>query len=61
MVRIDEVIDLFLDGSGVEGNVVLREELLLFIIVDFIVFYRANFGLPCLFRTEEFVQILLLS
>jgi hypothetical protein len=39
VVGIDEVVDLLFDGPGIEGNIVLREELLLFIIVDFIVFY----------------------
>jgi len=61
MVRIDKVINLFLNGSRVEGNVVFREELLLLIIVDFIVFYGANLRLACLFGSEKFVQILLLS
>jgi hypothetical protein len=61
VVGIDEVIDFFFDGPGVEGNIVFGKELLLFIIVEFIVLYGANFRLPCLFRSEQFVQILLLS
>lgn len=61
MVRIDKVINLLFDGSRVEGNVVLREELLLLIIVDFIIFYGADLRLARLFGSEKFVQILLLS
>lgn len=61
MVRINKVIDLFLDGPGMDGNIVFRKELLLFIIVDFIVLYRTDFRLPSLFRSQKFVQILLLS
>jgi len=61
MVRIDKVINLLFDGFRVEGNVVFREELLLLIIVDFIIFYGAYLRLACLFGSEKFVQILLLS
>lgn len=61
MVRIDKVINLLFDGSRVEGNVVLREELLLLIIVDFIIFYGADLRLARFFGSEKFVQILLLS
>lgn len=61
MVGIDEVIDLLLDGPSMEWNIVFRKELLLFIIVDFIVLYGADFRLSCLFRSKKFVQILLLS
>jgi hypothetical protein len=61
MVRINEVIDLLLDGLGIIGNIVFRKELLLFIIVDFIVLYGTDFRLSCLFRTKKFVQVLLLS
>lgn len=46
MVRINEVIDLLFDGLSISGNVVFRKELLLLVIVDFIVFYRADFRLP---------------
>lgn len=33
MIGIDEIIDLLFDGPRIEGNIVFRKELLLFIIV----------------------------
>lgn len=33
VIGIDEIVDLLFDGSRIEGNIVFRKELLLFIIV----------------------------
>jgi hypothetical protein len=37
MVRVHELFDLILDRAGIGRNVVFREELLLFVIVDLII------------------------
>lgn len=50
VVGVDESVDFFLDIFGVLGYVFLREELLLFVVVDFVVLYRADRRLLGLLR-----------
>ena len=39
VIRVDKMIDLFLDGAGMCRNIILGEELLFLVIVDFLIAY----------------------
>ena len=61
VVGIDEIVDFFLDSLGVQGYVVLREELFFFVVVDLVIANRANFGLTDLLGAQQFAQVFLLG
>ncbi len=37
MVRVDELVDFFFDCACMEGDIIFRKELFLFIIVNFVI------------------------
>jgi len=44
VIRINQVVDLFLDGSDVSRDIFFGEELLLFLVVEFIVADGTDLG-----------------
>lgn len=60
MIRINEIFDFLLDSSCIERYVLFGKKLFLSVVVDFIIFCRANFGLFLFFYTHEIVNFLLL-
>lgn len=61
MVGVDELVDFLLDGACVERDVVFGEELLFFVVVDFVIADGTYFRLLAFLRSQQLVQLLLLS
>jgi hypothetical protein len=60
VVGVDELVYLFLDAAGVERDVVFGEELFLLIVVDLVIAYRPDFGLPVLLGSQQPSEIVFL-
>lgn len=61
MIGIDELVNFLLDGACIERNVVFGEELLFFIVIEFVIANGADFGLFAFFGSQQFGEFLLLS
>jgi hypothetical protein len=52
VIRVNQIIDLLLDGSRVEGYIVLGKKLLLLIVIDLIVLDGTYLRLPRLLTAQ---------
>jgi len=60
MIRVNEVFDFLLDGSGIDRNVVFGKELFLSVVVEFIVFDWTDFWCFLFLNVEQVGDLLLL-
>jgi len=60
MIRVDELVDFFFDSACVEWDVIFGKELFLFVIVDFVIANRADFGLFAFFGCQQSGQFFFL-
>jgi hypothetical protein len=60
VVGVDQLVDLLLDGARVHGDVLLREELFLLVIVHLVVLDRPDLRLPRLPHRHQLVHVFLL-